>query len=185
MSDGGKSPFENLIAGPSVWPAAYHQLQELIGVRGAIPFLLLAAALFVWWKWEGIAKRPGVERFIKWLKREAVPTAPTGRLTIGVARLSNAKDREHEKLLLDELRHFDGVETVPIPRTVDPDQPDKKKAKEEARSLLRETGADVLIWGNVITLRAKARCGSTGLRRGTFGAPPESICRKPRPSRCP
>jgi hypothetical protein len=28
-----KSPFENLIAGPSGWPDAYHQLRQVIGAR--------------------------------------------------------------------------------------------------------------------------------------------------------
>jgi hypothetical protein len=88
MAEVEKSPFENLIAGPSGWPEAYHQLQQLIGARGAILFILFAAALFVWWKWEDIIKRPGVERFIGRFKRSAIPTATTGRLAIAVAHLA-------------------------------------------------------------------------------------------------
>jgi hypothetical protein len=103
MAEVEKSPFENLIAGPSGWPEAYHQLQQFVGARGAILFILLAAALFVWWRWEDIVKRPGVGGVIGHFNRVAIPVAPTGRLTIGVARLGNDKDREHEKLLLAEL----------------------------------------------------------------------------------
>jgi hypothetical protein len=33
MAEVEKSPFENLIAGPSRWPEAYHQLQQFIGAR--------------------------------------------------------------------------------------------------------------------------------------------------------
>jgi tetratricopeptide (TPR) repeat protein len=156
MAEVEKSPFENLIAGPSGWPEAYHQLQQLIGARGAISFLLLAAAFFVWWKWEDIVKRPGVERFIGRFNQSAIPTAPAGHLTIAVAHLDNDEDQEHKKLLLDELRHFEGVETIPVPRTVDPDQPDKKKAEQEARGLLEQTGADVLVWGSVRSLSGKS-----------------------------
>jgi hypothetical protein len=58
MAEVEKNPFENLIAGPSGWPEAYHQLQQFVGARGAILFILLAAALFVWWR--DIVKRPGV-----------------------------------------------------------------------------------------------------------------------------
>jgi hypothetical protein len=58
--------------------------------------------------------------------------------------------------LLDELGHFEGVETVAVPRTVDPDKPNKKKAEEEARELLKQTSADVLIWGSVISLSGKS-----------------------------
>jgi hypothetical protein len=156
MAQVEKSPFENLIAGPPGWPEAYHQLQQLIGARGAIPFLLLAAALFVWWKWEDIVKRPGVARFIGRFKRSAIPTAPAGRLTVAVAHLDKDKDREHETLLLDELRQFEGVETVPAPWTMDPDEPDKNKTEKKAQSLLQQTGADVLIWGSVISLSGKS-----------------------------
>jgi hypothetical protein len=149
MAEVEKSPFENLIAGPSGWPDAYHQLQQLIGARGAILFILLAAILFVWWKWENIVKRPGIARLIGCFNRSAIPIASAECLTIAVARFSNDKDREHEKLLLDELGHFEGVETIAVPRTVDPDRPDKKKADEDAQGLLVKTGADVLIWGGV------------------------------------
>jgi hypothetical protein len=48
------------------------------------------------------------------------------------------------------------VETVAVPRTVDPDSLDKKKAEEEAQGLLKKTGADVLIWGGVISLSGKS-----------------------------
>jgi hypothetical protein len=61
MAEPEKSPFENLIAGPSGWPEAYHQMQQLIGARGAILFILFAAALLVWWKWEEIVKRPWIK----------------------------------------------------------------------------------------------------------------------------
>ncbi len=90
MAEIENSPFENLIAGPPGWPNAYHQLQQMIGARGAILFLLLATALFVWWKWEDIVKRPGVERFIGRFNRKAIDKAPAGVLTIGVARLGRA-----------------------------------------------------------------------------------------------
>ena len=59
--------------------------------------------------------------------------------------------------MLDELRHFDGVETLSVDRTVEwpesgTEQVKKTKAEEDARGLLRQTGADVLIWGSVVSL---------------------------------
>jgi tetratricopeptide (TPR) repeat protein len=65
------------------------------------------------------------------------------------------KTRNTENLL-DELGHFEGVETVAVPGKVDADKPDLRKAEEEARSLLRQTGADVLLWGSVISLSGKS-----------------------------
>jgi tetratricopeptide (TPR) repeat protein len=110
----------------------------------------------VWWNWDNIAKRPGVESILARFTQRALPTAPAGRLAIAVAHLDKDKDREHETLLLDELRQFEGVEVVSVDRTVDSEQPAKKKAEEEARGLLRQTGADVLVWGSVISLSGKS-----------------------------
>jgi Tetratricopeptide repeat len=157
MAELEKSPFENLTR-PSGWPEAYHQLQQLIGARGAILFLLLAAALFVWWKWEDIAKRPGAERLIGHFERGAIDKAPTGVLTIAVAHLQDDEGQKQEKLLLDGLSHdFEGVDTLPVDRLVEwpgsgTEQARKKEAEERARDLLKQTGADVLIWGSVIPL---------------------------------
>lgn len=89
MAELEKSPFENLIAGPSGWPDAYHQLQQLIGARGALVFILFAAALLVWWKWEEIFKRPWIKPLFDWFTRKPIPVASAGHLTIAVAHLYN------------------------------------------------------------------------------------------------
>ena len=70
--------------------------------------------------------------------------------------LERDKDREHESLLLDELRQFEGVKTVSVDCTADPEERDKKKTEKKARGLLQQTGADVLIWGGVISLSGKS-----------------------------
>ena len=122
----------------------------------AVLLAVLVTGGLVWWNWDDIAKRPGVESILARFKQRALPTAPAGRLAIAVAHLERDKDREHETLLLDELRQFEGMEVVSVDRTVDPEQPDKKKADEEARGLLGQTGADVLVWGSVISLSGKS-----------------------------
>ncbi len=156
MAEVEKSPFENLIAGPSGWPEAYHQLQQLIGARGAILFILFAAALLVWWKWEEIVKRPWIKLAIERLKRPAIPDVPAGLLAIAAAHLDDDEDQWHEKLLLKYLSEFEGVEVVRVDRTIKwptggSESEKKKRADEEAQGLLRQTGADVLIWGSVIS----------------------------------
>jgi hypothetical protein len=105
----------------------------------AVLLALSVAGGLAWWNWDEIAKRPGVASILARFNQRAIPTASAGRLTMAVAHLDNDKDREHEKLLLDELRQFEGVEVVSVDRIVDPEQPDKKKAEEEARGLLGQT----------------------------------------------
>lgn len=160
MAEPQKNVLQQLIDWTLSWKEPFEWLRQRIGSLGAVLLVLIAAVIaacfYIWSNWKDIKERPGIKPLFDWLTRKPIPLAPAGRLTIAVACLCNDKDQEHEKLLLDELRHFEGVETVPVPRRVDPDQPDKKKNEEEARGLLRETGADVLISGNVISLSGKS-----------------------------
>jgi hypothetical protein len=126
--------------------------------------------------------------FIKRLKRKAITKAPAGHLTIAVAHLArDNKDQEHETLLLDELRHFEAVDVIRIDRALDPERKLKKKVEEKARRLLKKTGADVLIWGSVVSLSGKSAMRLYWTPGGRFLAPnpPENICLRRRPSRCP
>jgi hypothetical protein len=77
--------------------------------------------------------------------------------------LDKDKDREHENLLIDELRTIeaDSAEVERVDRTVEwPNAQTegiaKAKAEEEARRLLKQVGADVLIWGYVERLGDKS-----------------------------
>ena len=148
-----KGPLEKPIDWFSGWKASFERIRQRFGMPVAVLLAFSVAGGWVWWNWDDIARRPGVESILARFKQRALPTAPAGRLAIAVAHLERDKDQEHETLLLDELRQF---EAVSVDRTVDPEQPDKKKAEEEARTLLRQTGADVLIWGNVISLGGKS-----------------------------
>jgi hypothetical protein len=136
--------------------ASAGELAKHVGWPLAVLIALAAACGFLWWKWKDIKERPGVEPVIKWFKRKPIPKAPADRLTIAVAQLNNDKDREHESLLVDELGHFEGVETRSIGRAVGSEAPEKKKAEAKARGLLKKTGVDVLIWGSVVSLSGKS-----------------------------
>src|SRR5262245_3900864 len=115
---------------------------------------------YVWSNWKEFKDRPGVARVVE-LWEGPISPAPAGRLTVVVAHLEDDKDREQEKLLLDGLRDFEGVETLTVDRMVEwpasgTEQAKRKKAEEEARDLLKQTSADVLIWGSVISLGGKS-----------------------------
>jgi hypothetical protein len=151
-----KGPLEKLIDWLSGWKVSVERIRQRFGMPVAVLLALSVAGGLAWWNWDEIAKRPGVASILARFNQRAIPTASAGRLTMAVAHLDNDKDREHEKLLLDELRQFEGVEVVSVDRIVDPEQPDKKKAEEEARGLLGQTGTDVLVWGSVISLSGKS-----------------------------
>jgi tetratricopeptide (TPR) repeat protein len=127
------------------------ELAKRVGWPLAVLIVLASAGGLLWWKWKDIKERPGIEPLTKWFQRRPIPRAPADRLTIAVAQLVNDKDREHETLLVDELGHFEGVETQSTGRAVGSEAEDRKKAEEKARILLKKSGADVLIWGSVIS----------------------------------
>jgi tetratricopeptide (TPR) repeat protein len=127
-----------------------------VGWSLAVVIVLAIAGGLLWWKWKDIKERPGIESLLGWFKRKPIPRAPADRLTIAVAQLANDKDREHETLLVDELGHFEGVETRSIGRTVSSESLEKEKAEKKARAVLKQMGADVLIWGSVISLGGRS-----------------------------
>jgi hypothetical protein len=156
-----KGPLEKPVDWFSGWKASFERTRQRFGMPVAVLLALSIAGGFVWWNWDDIAKRPGVEWAIARFHQHAVPAAPTGRVTVAVAHLGDDTDREQEKLLLDGLGDFEGVETLSVDRTVEwpasgTEQEKKKEAEEKARGLLKQTGADVLIWGSVIRSSGKS-----------------------------
>ena len=148
------------------WKEPFEWLRQRIGLPLTIVVSLSVAAIvasgLVWWEWDDIVKRPGVHWLVAHYNQKPILPAPTGHLTIAVVHLEDDKDREQEKLLLDGLSHdFVEVDTLPVDRIVEwPDsgteQARKKEAEANARDLLKKTGADVLIWGSVISLGGKS-----------------------------
>jgi hypothetical protein len=139
--------------------ASVRDLAKRVGWPLTALIVLAATGGFTWWNWDDIAKRPGVEWILQFAGQRPLPKATAGRLTIAVTHLArDNKDRQHEGILLDELEHFEveGVKILPVDRTVDPEEPAKKNAEDKAQDLLKKTGADVLIWGSVVSLSGKS-----------------------------
>ncbi len=140
----------------------FGKLRERVGTPLAILAALVIGGALAWWRWEDIATKPGVAEIVAWFEQKPIARSKPGRLTIAIAHLEDDKNREHEKLLRDALENdFEGAETEPVDRTITP--PDAEtgqaaiaKAKDEASHLLRRSGADVLLWGKVVTLNGKS-----------------------------
>jgi hypothetical protein len=103
-----KGPLEKPIDWLSGWKASFERIRQRYGMPAAVLLALSVAGGLVWWKWDDIAKRPGVESILARFTQRALPTAPAGRLAIAVAHLERDKDQEHERLVRDELREFEG-----------------------------------------------------------------------------
>ena len=141
---------------------AFNRLRRQVGLSVAILIFIAIAPAGVWWFWDDLAKKPGVEWIVARLERKSIVPAKPGHITIAVAHLEDDKNLEHEKLLRDALDNdFDGAETIPLDRTITPPeaqtgQASVAKAKEEANRLRERAGADVLLWGKVVTLNRKS-----------------------------
>jgi tetratricopeptide (TPR) repeat protein len=166
MDEQEKGPLDKLSQWLSSWKVSFDRLRQRFGMPVAGLLTLSVAGGLVWWNWDDIAKRPGVEWVLAWFNQRALPTAPAGRLTIAVAHLDNDQNRQEETVLLDGLRQFEGVEVQQVDRTIkwptaDTESEAKKKAEETARNLLtpgllKKNRADVLIWGSVISSNNKS-----------------------------
>src|SRR5579875_1906968 len=152
-----KGPFEMPIDDISGWMASFEWIRQHFGLLAAIVVAVLVVGGFVWWNWEDFAKRPGVKRCIEAIRQriKPLPKASAEHLSIALTHLARDNNEEHEVLVADELGHFEGVEILRLDRTLD-EESGRQKAEEEAQRLLRKTGADVLVWGTVISLEGKS-----------------------------
>lgn len=147
---------EDFLRKPKEWWAEFERLRRRIGLPAAIIFVLSVCGILIWWNWDSIVTRPWVGWFVDICTRQPVPRAPAGRLSIVVTHLEGDSARQIEKLLLDDLRQFKGVEILEVDRTVEwpgsgTEHEKKAKAQDEARTLLKNAGADAVMWGSVLS----------------------------------
>ncbi|MGQ3685677.1 MAG: hypothetical protein ACUBOA_11835 [Candidatus Loosdrechtia sp.] len=76
-----------------------------------------------------------------------------------IARLENDHNREQEKLIIDDISEFKGIEVLPLDRVIKlagpvPEEMEKR-GHETALRYLKQSGGDVLIWGKIIRLQDK------------------------------
>jgi hypothetical protein len=124
------------------------------GIPGLVVIAVLAAAAYVYTNWAKVKTWPGVAPVATHLTRWPVPKADPKRFSILVAHLENDANGEHENLIIENLKEFEGVQTLRLDRTIPLEGPVpevmEKRGQEEAQSYLKESGASVLIWGLVL-----------------------------------
>jgi hypothetical protein len=156
------APEGSAIASPDPWTVIQGWLR-----RWGISGLIVLACLGIWWQWDHISKLPGIESLLAWITEKALPKAVPGKFNVAVARLEGDDKGEMERLILEALAEFPSVATLSFDRLVASEQGDREEAEREshgrARSLLKASGADVLIWGVVLKHGGKSvpkYCGS-------------------------
>ena len=86
--------------------------------------------------------------------REPLPKTDPERFAVAVAHLENDENGELERLIVEDLEEFEGVQVLSVDRTIRltgaAREQSEKRGHEEARRYLAETGATVLVWGTVV-----------------------------------
>jgi len=139
-----------------------NRLRKRFGAPLAALIVVALVIFGVWWNWDEITKKPGISEIVLWIERKTIVPAKPGHLTIAIAHLVDDQNRQHEKLLRDALANdFEGAETKSIDHTItlpdaDTDQDAIAGAKDEADRLRKSARADVMLWGQVVTLNSKS-----------------------------
>ena len=113
---------------------------------------LLASGLaigLVWWNWPDIEQKPFVKDILAVLTPgAALPVAERGAYSVLLADLTGETDEQMVTNIADSLNGLEGVHAARLKRALPGDAAPQTLSK--VRQYLRETGFDVLIWGQVI-----------------------------------
>lgn len=130
------------------------------GWKGLLVGAVIVGAAAAWWNWDKIQTRPGVVSLLKWASRRPLPKADLKRFSVAVAQLENDKDGRYEQLIIEALQDLQDIEILRFDRKISLNdsrpQDAVRKGHEQARAYLKQSGADVLIWGDVLIADGKA-----------------------------
>ena len=124
-------------------------LFRLLGPGLLIPFLLLLTLWFLW------SEREHLIALLQ-LWRMPLPRANRDHFAVAIAHLENDPDHQFERDIFDHLHDLRGPMEVlnfdrVIPLGVSQDERQEKDGHRRARLYLRNSGADLLIWGVVVS----------------------------------
>ncbi len=131
-------------------------LRSEFGILGTVVVAVVSLAIWLWTKWNDIRTWPFVEPALSSLYRlQPLPRATASRFTIAIADFVGDQKREAKQLVIDDVQDFEGIAALPIRRAIsDRNVP---AAHERAHRLLQITGANVLLWGRVLTYDGRNR----------------------------
>jgi tetratricopeptide (TPR) repeat protein len=122
------------------------EIRNRWGWKGVVICLSLAILTLIWLNWESFYKLPGVSLVIERVTQQPLPTANPKKFSIAIAHLEDDPQKNFEALVYEALTEIAGqtIEILQFDRRISGNH-------EQARKLLQDSGAQVLIWGRVLS----------------------------------
>ncbi|KIG07775.1 hypothetical protein BurMR1_0605 [Burkholderia sp. MR1] len=109
----------------------------------------------VWWQWDHISKLPGIDVLVARVSEKSLPKAEAGRFNIAIAHLVGDDDRSMQQVIRTSL-----IDKFPVANTVSFDRlistEDEHQGHERAQALLKDSGFDVMVWGDCLKTDGKS-----------------------------
>ncbi len=130
-----------------------------IGWKGRVALVLagmLALVAPAWWHSDKLRNLPLIKQALTEPPPPLVPIpkADPSRYSVAVALFENDLERQHHTLVVSALTEFEGIQVLTIERAINPHGADNNAAEkaghQKAKEFLRESGAQALVWGEVL-----------------------------------
>jgi hypothetical protein len=142
-------------------------------------FNLVKDGLDLFDRWPRVRERLKDTRFGIWLEKPLPKVDPSKGFGVAVAHLENDENHEFEHLICVQLEKMKDFQVVRFDRKILVSSLDQGSAlgHDRARRFLEESGAHVLVWGNVIRIgnSGAPRLYFTTLRHGISAEEPYSV----------
>ncbi|KVC50325.1 hypothetical protein WI72_26770 [Burkholderia ubonensis] len=155
--DKATTPVQHPPERPDLWKF----IQDFVWKHFRWVGVVIIACAGVWWQWDHISKLPGMDVLVALISEKSLPKAVPGKFNVAIAHLDGDTDKHQiEQDIRESLADFKGVVTLSFDRTIGSEhrnsEQDQREGHARARSLLKASGADALIWGLVLAKDGKS-----------------------------
>jgi tetratricopeptide (TPR) repeat protein len=144
----------------------YDRFAASLGLWGQIAVGVLILVWLCLWFWQHIEQMPLIGAMVSWFNTQVVelwplPKAKPEFFTVAVARLENDDEKgDMESTIAQDLRDLEksnGIAVLEFHRTITADSDDDMCAGQAiAQKWLEKSGAQVLVWGKVLTVPGRS-----------------------------
>jgi len=126
---------------------------KLIYSQFGIAGLLVALCVLLWWNWDAVKSKPGIQNLIERIAAQALPSCGDSSFCVAVMHLENDDHRNYEDLLVAGLAAAEGITVLRFDRTISLQGPRPQEmiaaGHLKARQYLGSAAGHVVLWGHV------------------------------------